>query len=327
MRALLLFMVIRIASAEAVVDGGFDQDSAWQLFGGEMAAIREEDGQRFLRLSTTWPGQTGYAEQDVVIDPAWVGVVISARFRSRDLVLGPDEGNRPRVSACFLDAKGEQVGDWARSPQIRTSGGWQTCALASRVPAQSVRLRLQVGSWSCRGTTDIDDVSVKGHATPLVRIPDPPLPLNGDFELLEEGWPIGWVPSDPQAISCGDGFAGMGVCLVNQRSEGFVDISRLVPLDPVWKKVTVKARMRLADLGSGTGVWDVAPLVWYFVDAYGAIVGSRPNTPKLTVNSDWTVLTSVEHVPSGAAAVIIAPGLFKACGQLFVDDVGLIGEE
>jgi hypothetical protein len=146
-----------------VLNGDFENrveagsPSGWQLPAN--AAIQEENGNRFLRLTQEKTGNA-WISQKVKLAPESSKVRISGRIRLRGLQKGDASHETARLQYNFEDAKGERVGGWPIMPTLEADTDWREISVESEVPDGATAIALWPGFMESAGTLDLDDIRV-----------------------------------------------------------------------------------------------------------------------------------------------------------------------
>jgi len=146
----------------------------------------------------------------------------------------------------------------------------------------------------------------------------------GTFEQLDEkGQPLGWHNRDPKHIKILEEDGNHFVRITNLNPRGRATIDGYFKLNPKWKALQIRARLRAKDLKVGAEPWLNGAVGISFTDAQGQHVGGYPDNPSLNRDSDWTVRTIRTDIPKGAVYIKLDTQLLLATGTLDVDDIDI----
>lgn len=149
------------------------------------------------------------------------------------------------------------------------------------------------------------------------------LVVNGDFEKVKEGkaenWELG--KEGETRISVVEEKGNHFLRIAIDQPMQIVSVRQRIKLDPKWKSLTVKARMRGKRVKLGEKEFHTPRVTIMFVGADGKQVGDWPDAPALSADSDWMEVKETMKVPEGAVEVEIRPTLIQAEGVVDFDDV------
>jgi len=156
-----------------------------------------------------------------------------------------------------------------------------------------------------------------------------PVVPNGDFESDKDhdNWPDGWPK---QAGLSWESEAGNHFLRLKQTEPGkMLMVYQALPLGAEAKNLTLRFRVRYADVKAGAQNWNDARLIFHFKDAARQELKPDP-TPVyfLGTSKGWEEKAARLTVPQGAALLEIMPSLFQvASGTLDIDDLRLAAED
>ncbi|MBV9864893.1 MAG: hypothetical protein JO316_06055 [Abitibacteriaceae bacterium] len=156
--------------------------------------------------------------------------------------------------------------------------------------------------------------------------PDAPDFPEGTFEDVDKkGNPVGWVLGDRQHARVVEEEGNHFLRLTNNDPTATFYLENRVGLNPAWKSVKVRVRMRAKNLKVGKQTWESARLGFIFEKGIGERIGDYPDTPKLTTDSDWVNREVVVPVPPGATLINLQPIMMLTTGTFDLDDIQVIG--
>ncbi|MDA3960934.1 MAG: beta galactosidase jelly roll domain-containing protein [Planctomycetota bacterium] len=140
---------------------------------------------------------------------------------------------------------------------------------------------------------------------------------NGDFETIDNDWPVGVAPHHKLASLHQE--QGNHFLRIDRKSE----FTRDIALKPSWLRLRLQLRMRLQAVGGGTEAWHDARLVMSWHDASGTRVGAWPSVIHGAGTSTWKEHSKDYDIPDGATSLRLGPALFAPNGQADFDDISL----
>ncbi|HEX8524332.1 MAG TPA: serine/threonine-protein kinase [Tepidisphaeraceae bacterium] len=161
--------VAETADTQNVVkNGNMEQSSPQGLSVGwfihdkykDVISVEEEDGNRFIRLTSNDATKTYFADQQIPVDPDWKVVNVSARMRATGFHSGKQPFQDARLAFAFRDAKGVRVGNWPPVPALKEDTNWVEKVVTVDVPPGAKTMYLQLAVFNATGTVDFDDVKV-----------------------------------------------------------------------------------------------------------------------------------------------------------------------
>jgi beta-galactosidase len=143
---------------------------------------------------------------------------------------------------------------------------------------------------------------------------------NADFERVENDQLADWSGGNERAKAVTEG--GNTFLRIDHGAEkNATQLLQVVPIDPSWKRLVVRVKMRASKLVTGEQGWNDARVAFTFVDKQDQMVGTWPDVPRLQKDSDWVTVETTNDVPEGAVAVRLSPSLLGAAGTVDFDDL------
>jgi hypothetical protein len=352
-----------------VANGGFELDAdgdAWPDGWGKLktgGSWELEEGNRFLRLTSTKPGETVLLFHPVRMPADVRAVSLSWRQRITGLKPGKQAWFDARIMIEARDAAGEKLNAPVAAPYARKdTAGWVDKSVRFLIPEHTATLELMPALLQAEaGKFDLDDIRLEPvDPAPLVveakaaadalaakRAKETAsrqakaaellaetgsLVSNGDFETDKTG-----KGKKPDGNPDDWGAPKGGVSFVEEDGNHF---ARLVATEPdrttlVYRTFDIPAdvkalelsyRWRITDLAPGKEPWYDARIMLTFLDVAKKKVSPQPGPPNTRKNTDgWVERRTQMLVPEGALALEFMPALFQVKkGQLELDDVKLI---
>lgn len=171
LRSVYWLPVLCLAAASApepsnlLPNGSFEEQDRpgapahWQWSASENVSIRDEGGNRFLRITDTRDDRGKFTVQRVDLDPSWKAVRVAARMRASGLKLGDAGHEDARIALQFDDAAGTRVA-YGPSLSLKADSAWTDIARVGEVPAGATVLVVQPILLADAGTFDVDDITV-----------------------------------------------------------------------------------------------------------------------------------------------------------------------
>src|SRR5687768_239164 len=115
------------------------------------------------------------------------------------------------------------------------------------------------------------------------------LVVNGDFEKVKEGRAENWVlgKEGETRVSLGEEKGNHFLRIAIDRPMQIVSVKQILKVEPGWKSITVKARMRGKGVKLGEKDFHTPRVTVMFAGADGKQVGDWPDAPALSSDSDW----------------------------------------
>lgn len=316
----------------AIENGDFEtldaasQPSGWSLSQGVPAAqsatrLAEEGGNHYVQLKAVGEGEARKISRQVLVQPGWKSLKVTARVRGKGLRSGPEEYEDAHIGLVFFNAGNTEVG-YAIPITLSADSDWTVLSAAGEVPPEAHHVVLDAGNGGVGGEFDVDDIVLEPNAM----IDAPPLREGfpeGSFEETDgQGQPQGWPISGKAHIERLEENGEHFLRLSNALTEQSVELSTLWKLDPDARRVRLQALMRTQGLRPGPQPWENARLSPIFLDASGVRIGDWPPSLELKANSAWASLsTQALPIPRGAVFLKIYLGLLNTRGTLGVDDI------
>lgn len=148
-------------SCETDAKRPFDSPDGWSL--PSHSAWLEEDGNHFLRLSASRPGETVLLYRAFDLPSDTRALELSWRWRISDLVPGPEAWFDARILLHFIDADGRRLKPSPGASYSRKStAGWVERSARFLVPEGAVALEFMPALFQVRaGTFDLDDIMLR----------------------------------------------------------------------------------------------------------------------------------------------------------------------
>ncbi len=355
----------RVFAAEAagvlVPNGSFEADAdgdGWPDGWGRVKAggtWEAEDGNHFIRLKSSEPGQMVMLYQQVRIAGTVKAIELSWRQRVSQLKRGKQSWFDARIMMDFKDAAGTKLKGPSAPATGKDTDGWVERSAKFLVPEGAATLDFMPVLFNVEsGTFDFDDVILKAtDPEPLKAAADAKsaadaeklakkaaasqskaaaafaaagsLISNGDFEADKKGaeWPDDW------------GRLKLGGSWEQEKGNHFLRLSasapgqtilmyRTIPLTDA-KALELSWRQRVTDLKVGKEPYFDARLMMDFLDAAGHKLKGAPGAPNARKSTDGWMERKIEFlVPEGAVALQFMPALFQVeKGTFDLDDIAL----
>ncbi|MBV9865665.1 MAG: hypothetical protein JO316_09965 [Abitibacteriaceae bacterium] len=306
--------------------------TGWVFSDHQHIKLMEEDGNHFLRIISP-PGADGKANGFIAapirfkMSPTWKTIRLYARMRAANLKLGSKPWETARLALLFEDAGGNRAGPYQPVIELKKDSDWVDQWEDLQVPQSAAYLSLSPETFAA-GTIDYDNIQVEPNPAPVSRVILKDFP-EGDFEHLDAlGNPIGWRMNDSQHIKLIEEAGNHFLRLDNSPGPDgkwvpFLAAPCRFRLDPIWKKVRIKARMRVHDLKMGSRGYEDARLTPLFEDAKGHQAG--PDTPVLDLKQDcdWVEKSVTLTVTPGSVYLTLSPEMLGCSGVADYDDIRL----
>lgn len=174
---LLILVFLAPAHAQAdkpknlVTNGDFEQvddDGAavgWDRFKKHFAEVAEEDGNKFLRITSSAEGTQPMVSQKVTVPEGTEKVWVSVRMRTAKINIGTEGYENPRVQMSHYDAEGKLLG-YGWSPKLLKDSDWVTISNWYPLKEGAHSIGLGCGFNNSTGVADFDNliVSLTGPA-------------------------------------------------------------------------------------------------------------------------------------------------------------------
>ena len=299
-----------------------------------------EDGNHFLRLSSTEPDSMVMLYHEINIPAGVQAIDVSFRQRITGLKVGKQAWFDARILMEFMNAAREKVSPGPKVPYSRKdTPGWEQKSVSFVVPEGATILKFMPSLFNvAAGTWDIDDIVIRSidptpvkaeadaaaaaHAEKLAQSTEKrrakaadalkqygSLIANGDFESpnKENDYPNLW------------GRPSSNVSWLEEGSNHFLRIVSTVPdkLVMLYRTYDIPAgvpalemtwRQRVTGLKKGKMPWFDARFVFDFMDASGKKI-SPPPGPSYTQRdtTGWVDRSTRFLVPEEAVTLVIMP--------------------
>ena len=318
----------------------------------------EENGNHFLRLTSSQPGETVLLYHSVTVPPGVTALELTFRMRVSSLKPGKQPWFDARIMLDFKDATGAKLPGGPAAPNTRKdTDGWVTRSAKFLVPDGARTLDFMPALFQVEsGTFDLDDVVLQ---------PTDPAPLreaaiakaaleskkksqqaaanqaksaatlqasgslipNGDFESDKKsvGWPDGWgrlKTGGSWEQEAGNHFLRLTATEPGQT----IMLYRQIDLPADTKALELTWRQRVSNLKPGKEAWFDARIMLEFKDAAGQKLKGNPPAPYTRGNTDgWVARSARFLVPETAVSLEFMPALFQVeRGTFDLDDIVLI---
>ena len=108
---------------------------------------------------------------------------------------------------------------------------------------------------------------------------------------------------------------------ITHTERGGTAITQALQLKPEWRKLRIETRMRARKLDVGPKSYTNARVQLTWRDAKGERVGDWPHSPNLTRDSEWTEISTNEHIPVGATQLNFEVALWESIGVFDIEYV------
>jgi len=318
-----------------------------------------EEGNRFIRLTSTKPGTTVMLYQEVPIPAGVEALELSWRWRISDLKPGNKAWFDARVMLELADSNRKKVATPSPVYSRKNTDGWVERTTRFLVPEGARYLKLMPSLFQVQaGVLDIDDITLRptdpapiaaakaeaaaakaakaaeaaaarqAKAAKILAETGTLLP-NGDFETPGKGgnWPAGWpnLKSNGSWETDTDGnrFLRMRVTEPGKTVLAY----RSIPLPPGVEALELSWRWRISDLKPGKMPWFDARIMMDVKNVANEKLKPQPSAPYSRRNSkdgQWESRSVSFLVPEGGVTLDLMPALFQVrSGILDIDDIVL----
>lgn len=354
MRTLLLLLIAAcFARAEApeqslLPNGDFeltDNDAPRSWFGEntDSRKLLSEDGNRFVRMHVTEPGNTVMLYKLVSLKPEHRALQLSFRVRYSGIERGEKSWFDGRIMTNFKDDAGKELRP--APPAVAFNGsseGWVSKSVKFLVPEGATKLEFMPSLLKPKaGTLDVDDFSLvpidpaelvqaqkdkqQAMLDKVRRAPDEPLISNGDFETIKGDATLGWIgantPQRSRLEEAGNHFIRLQVTTPHE----MVMLYRKAMLATDDKALELSFRYRTNNIKRGEKEWHDARIMMKFTDVTGKELPGAPAPYFVGTQAEWKSYSVRFPVPEGAVAFELMPSLVKpASGSFDLDDIRLV---
>ncbi len=347
--------LIKNSNMETDADGD-DWPDGWPRLKSD-SSWEQEDGNRFIRLTSTKPGSTVMLYSEIEIPAGTEALELSWRQRITDLKPGKQSWFDARIMMEFMDGNRKKTSPSPKAPATRkNTDGWVEKKTAFIVPGNARILKFMPSLFQVEtGTFDLDDVAL----TPI-----DPAPLraaaeaaaaakrekaakdaegrqkkaaaayaksgtilsNGDFEKPGKSgdWPADW-PGLKENGSWEEEDGNRFLRMRSTRPDDTVLVFRSVPIPPDTRALELSWRWRISELKTGKLGWHDARIMMDVKDAAGEKLKPQPSAPYTRRNSkdgQWESRSVSFLVPEGGVALDFMPTLFNVkAGVVDLDDI------
>ena len=316
-----------------------------------------EEGNHFLRLVSSQPGETVMLFQEVKLPADVRAIEMTWRQRISDLKPGKQAWFDARILVEFKDADGKKLSPSPAAPYARkNTEGWVERSAKFLVPEGARTLEFMPALFQVeRGTFDLDDVVIRPIDPAPIREAadaaaiaakakqdkaaesrrakavatlerDGSLISNGGFEADKKGdrWPDDWgrlKTGGSWEEDNGNHFLRMTAVEPGQTTM----LYREVDLPAGVEALELSWRQRITNLRPGKEPWFDARIMLEFKDAAGKKFSQKPSPPYSRGNTDGWVERRIQFlVPAGALSLEFMSALFQVQrGTLDLDDIVL----
>ncbi|MGE9289534.1 MAG: glycoside hydrolase family 5 protein [Puniceicoccales bacterium] len=306
----------------------------------------EEDGNRFIELTSTTPGETVMLYQEIPVPSYVKAIEMSWKQRITGLKIGSKAWFDARIMMEFMDAGRNKVTPSPKSPNFRKdTDGWVSQKTTFLVPEGATTLKFMPCLFQVEsGTYAIDD---------LVLRPVDPQPLLGEQAAttaasrekaqsdlakrsekasqrlattgsLVPGWDHEGAYANKKNVASENG--NHYLKMVSTTPGKMVVDYREIDIPSGTEALKLSWKQRVTGLKKGTKPWFDARIMMEWKDASGNKIKAKPSPPYNQRDTDgWVEKSTSFLVPEGAATLIFMPTLFNvAAGTFEIDDIVLV---
>jgi endoglucanase len=316
---------------------------------------KEEDGNHFLRLTSSQPGETVLLYQPVTLTQGVQALTLTFKLRCTDLKPGKQAWFDARLLLEFKNAAGEKLSGGPSAPYVRKdTAGWTERKLSFLVPEGAHTLEFMPALFQVeRGVLDLDDVVLQAvDAEPLreaaklaaaaalekqqqaaatrrtkataALASEGSLVSNGNFETDKnnDGSPDGWGKFKDGIRWEAEGDNHF-LRLISQTPGQTVLVYRELDLPAGTEAVEFSWRQRTSNLKAGKENYFDARIMLEFKDEAGKKMSHKPSPPNTRGNTEgWVEKKTQFLVPPGALTLVLMPALFQVeRGTYDLDDL------
>jgi len=320
----------------------------------------EEDGNRFLRLTSVEPGKMLMLYREVPIPAGVEALELSWRQRITGLKPGKEPWFDARIMIEFVGVHGDKVTPAPPAPFSRKDiPEWETRGISFLVPKGAAVMKLMPTLFNVQaGTWDLDDIVLRPTDPEPVRIAKAEadaaraarqqaaaegrqkqaakllettgsLIANGDMERANKkgDWAADWPGLKPEQGSWETDTDGNRFIRMRAVPDKEVLLFRNVALPPGTEALELSWRWRVTGLKPGKMPWFDARIMMDVRNAANERLKPGPPAPARrnnTKNGDWETRSVSFLVPPGGVSIDLMPALFKVQTGVFdLDDVVL----
>lgn len=336
---------------QANASGDWPESWGRPKVGGEWA---EEDGNRFIRLTSPKPGETVLLYQQFQVPRGAEAVELKMRLRATGIQRGEKSWYDARVMIDLKDAGEKKLGSVNGPTFGRDSDGWVERSVKFLIPDGTLWIAFMPTVFMAKaGTLDVDDVSLvetdaeplreekakreaellaKRNADAAKRQQKAAKQLASEGNLISNGDLETAIPKKPNAP------LHWGVSeTTTWEQEGDNHFLRLRVTEPgsttlVYRLLDLTAdrayalswRQRVTDLKTGKEAWHDARILMNFKDAAGKKIGSGPSAYTRKSTDGWQEKSISFLAPDEAVSIEFMPSLMEVeRGTFDLDDLVL----
>ncbi len=292
----------------------------WTVNPGVRARVVAKNGKSWLAISNANANAWGTMRITVPLMPEMKRVRVTAQLKAKNLVPGRVWWNTARLDFNLVDAKNNTV-KWGRGLNLQESGGWTKISNSVEVPPGAIQLVLEAGLFFSTGELLLDNIRVEANAPIDARPLLPGFP-EGKFENVPRtGWPQGFEPWEPDTFKMIEENGNHFVRFVSKQLGQVLSLDGRFSLPPDWKRVRVKAKMRVANYRRGKESWETARINLSVEDEMGKQIGDYLKALEAVPGDGWVQVDEASSIPAGAKLLRVQPQIMGASGTLDVDDI------
>jgi len=291
----------------------------WTVNPGAQARVVQKDGKRWLSISSAQQGW-GTTRIKIALQADWKRVRVAAQLKAKNIGRGAAWWHGARLDFNLYDAKNNIV-RYGRGLNLWESGDWTKQSRTIEVPQGATHLVLEAGLFFSSGELLLDNIRIEANA-PLEGRPIRAGFPEGTFEKIQgSGWPEGFEPREPGDVKVLEEDGNHFIRFVSQPPGQSLLLDSRFALPREWKKVRVKARVRLKDFIPGKNPWSNARVGIYGEDEWGQRVGEFWKVTQIAPSDEWTTVESINSIPEGTKILRLQPQINGASGIFDVDDI------
>jgi endoglucanase len=346
-----------------ITNGNFETDADGDQWPDDWGKLKEggiygnEDGNRFLRITSVTPGKMFMNYREIRVPAGVKAVELSFKHRVSNLKRGKQSWHDARIMMNWLDNDRKQLKPGPPAPNLgRDTTAWQEKTVKFLVAEGATMLALMPTLFEVEsGTYDIDDLVLKAtdHEPLLAEakakaearaIQSAKASEKRDEQIAKltaaDGsfFPNGDFQTDANGDGVPDRFSkpkeGGPVSFVTEGDNRFLRITSIEPfkmamhyqvvlLPTTAKAIEVSWKQRITNLKSGKLNYHDARIMSDFVTASGNKVKGGPVIGATRNNTDgWVEKSKSVLVPEGAEAIALMMTLFEVeRGTFDIDDI------
>ncbi len=295
----------------------------WTVGPGIAARVQEKDGKKWLAITNNTAKNWGTLRYKLPLAPDWKRLRVSAQLKVKNLKNVTEWWHTSRLDFNILDAK-DQVLSYGRGLNLWKNSDWTTLHKFIVIPEGATSLSLEPGFFYSTGELLIDNIRVEANVPIEARPIREGFP-EGTFENIEgSGWPEGFEPWIPETLKMVEENGNHFVRLTGQPPGQSSGLDGRFALPPQWKRVKVKARVRLTNYTRGAKNWETAKIGVVAEDETSQVAGNNLKPAEISPSEQWTTVEITNPVPKGATMLNVRPQLSNSIGVLDVDDLEIL---